>query len=35
MVECSLDHEAFYKRLEHSADGFEVVVEHFGRSIVS
>jgi hypothetical protein len=34
-LECSMKHEAFYNKLEHSPDGFNVVVEHFGRSIIS
>lgn len=35
MIECSSNHEAFYKKLAHNPDGFSVVVEHFGRSIIS
>ena len=35
MRECSANHEAFFKSLEHSTDGFSTVVEHFGRSIIS
>jgi len=35
MVECSANHEAFFTQLENSTSGFDVVVEHFGRSIIS
>jgi hypothetical protein len=35
MIECSGNHEAFFKKLAHNPDGFGVVVEHFGRSIVA
>jgi len=35
MVGCSADNETFFKTLAHNPDGFEVVVEHFGRSIIS
>jgi hypothetical protein len=35
MIECSSNHEAFFKKLAHNPDGFGVVVEHFGRSIIS
>lgn len=34
MIECSTNHEAFFKKMAHNPDGFGVVVEHFGRSII-
>lgn len=34
-VECSRDHEAFFKELEMSADGFSTVAGYFGRSLIN
>ncbi len=32
---CSQEHEAFYKELELSTDGFSTVAGFFGRSIIN
>lgn len=33
-VECSQDHESFFKELEQAADGFSTVAGYFGRSLI-